>query len=89
MRLARALVQARAAACVNVVPAVTSLFWWQGKIDQAREVLLVIKTASRKMTALTVLVRRLHPYEVPEIIALPIQRGFPPYLRWIQDSLRR
>ncbi len=88
-RLADALVRQRAAACVNLVPGIRSLFWWQGKVDQARETLLIIKTTRRRFEPLRRLVRRLHPYEVPEIIALPIGQGHPPYLRWIEKSVHR
>ena len=86
--LAAALVKARVAACVNLIPAVQSLFWWEGRVDQAREVLLVIKTAASSFPKLRALVTRLHPYQVPEIIALPIARGHAPYLAWIRKSLQ-
>ena len=88
LRLAKVLVRRRLAACVNVVPAIRSLFWWQGKVDQARETLLLIKTTARRFEALRAAVCSLHPYDVPEVIALPITRGHRPYLQWIEDSLR-
>ncbi|MDP3721997.1 MAG: divalent-cation tolerance protein CutA [Candidatus Omnitrophota bacterium] len=86
-RLGTELVKRRLAACVNVVPDIESIFWWQGKIDRADETLLLIKTTSRGFEPLRRAVCALHPYEVPEIIALPIVRGHPPYLRWIHTSL--
>ncbi len=86
-RMAAVLVQRRVAACVNILPGVRSLFWWRGKVDQARETLLLIKTTRRRFEPLRRLISRLHPYDVPEIIALPIQRGHAPYLTWVRDSV--
>lgn len=88
-RIARALVERRLAACVNVVQApVESVYWWKERIESAREFLLVIKSARRRFAALEAEVRRLHSYDVPEIIALPIERGSRGYLKWISASLR-
>ena len=87
-RVAVALVKRRLAACVNVLPGVESIFWWQGRIDRAREVLLVIKTTRAHFAALRRAVIALHPYEVPEIIALPLVAGHAPYLRWVAASLQ-
>ena len=87
-RLARALLHRRLAACVNLVPGVQSLFWWEGKIDQTREVLMVIKTSTTRFESLRKTVARLHPYDVPEILALPIRHGHRPYLRWLASSLK-
>ena len=87
-KLAKALVSKRLAACVNIVPGVESLFWWDGKLDRAREALLIIKTTARAFPSLTRAICALHAYQVPEIIALPIVRGHPPYLRWLRDSVR-
>jgi periplasmic divalent cation tolerance protein len=88
-RIARALVDARLAACVNVAQApVESVFRWKGKIETAREFLLMIKTSRKRFAALEAEVRRLHSYDIPEIIALPIERGSRPYLAWIGDSVR-
>ncbi len=87
-RLARALVEQRAAGCVNVLPSrVLSVFRWNGKVESAREVLLVIKSSRRRFAALRALVERLHSYEVPEIIALPIAAGSAGYLRWLEECL--
>jgi len=87
-RLARTLVNKRLAACVNILPHVQSLFWWQGRVDRARESLLVVKTAARRFEALRRAVSAVHPYKVPEILALPIQHAHRPYLRWIDTSLK-
>lgn len=86
-RLARMLVRRRLAACVNIVPGVTSLFTWQGKVDQAREVLLIIKTTAVRFPALRRALQAQHPYDVPEIIALPVAAGAAAYLRWVRTSV--
>jgi len=86
--LATALVRHRVAACVNILPTVQSVFWWGGKPDRAREALLVIKTSAGRFEALKRIVLSLHPYQLPEVIALPIQRAHRPYLAWIESSLR-
>jgi len=83
--LGRALVAERLAACVNRVP-VESVYQWQGQVEEAAEVLLVIKTRRSLLDALAARVRALHSYTVPEIIALPIVAGWPPYLQWIADE---
>ena len=86
-RLARTLVTRRLAACVNVVPGVESTFQWQGKIDRCREVLLIIKTTPPRLAALRRAVLSLHPYDVPEVIALPLVDGHPPYLAWVRRAV--
>ncbi len=87
-RIARALVKRRLAACVNVLGAgVRSTYRWKGRVETAREHLLLIKTAKRKLRALRTAVERLHSYDVPEVIALPIVAGSPDYLRWLADCL--
>ena len=88
-RLARHLVSARLAACVNIIPGLTSLFWWRGKIDRCRETLLVIKTTAPVFERLRRAVQRLHPYDTPEIITLPVTRGHAPYLSWVRTTTRR
>jgi periplasmic divalent cation tolerance protein len=87
-RIAQALVNERLAACVNVVGKIRSLFWWQGKVDKADEVLLVIKSKKSLLPQIIKTVKAAHSYEVPEIIALPIVAGEKKYLRWIDDSCR-
>ena len=87
-RLAEALIRQRLAACVNILPNVQSLFWWHGRVDRAQETLLMIKTTTRRFEALRRCVCTLHPYDVPEVIAIPIQKAHQPYLRWIHTSLR-
>jgi periplasmic divalent cation tolerance protein len=88
-RIARALVEARAAACVNIVPGVMSLYHWQGKIEEAAEWTLLIKTTRSLFPAVCAELRRVHSYEVPEIIAVPIIEGDPAYLDWIDRETAR
>ncbi len=85
-RIASALVEARLAACVNLVPGLTSIFRWEGRLQKAGEVLLIAKSSTRCFPALVKAVRRLHPYTVPEIIRLPITAGFPGYLKWLKKE---
>jgi periplasmic divalent cation tolerance protein len=87
LALGRALVDERLAACVNVVPGVTSIFVWEGKREEAAEALLVIKTRAERYPALEERVRQLHPYSVPEVLAVPVQAGAPAYVRWVRDSV--
>lgn len=77
------LVEERLAACVSLVPGLTSIYRWQGAIQRDPEVLLLIKTTSVRFDVLSETLSRLHPYDVPEIIALPITAGSPDYLSWV------
>ena len=85
-RLAKALVETRLAACVNIVSPVKSVFRWQGKVCEEKEVLLVIKSARENLDQVVEQVKKLHTYEVPEIIALPILGGSEDYLNWLRDE---
>lgn len=85
-RIGRVLVEERLAACANLISSIASTYWWKGTIEEAGEALLVIKTRQDLVERLTVRVRALHSYTVPEVIALPILGGNPDYLRWIEDS---
>ena len=82
-RIAESLVKGKKAACVNIVPRVDSLFWWEGKLDSARESLLLVKTKASLFPEVVELVKRTHSYEVPEIIALPIVAGSEDYAKWL------
>jgi periplasmic divalent cation tolerance protein len=85
-RIARALVENRLAACVNRSGPVQSIYRWQGAVEESREVALVIKTTRDCYPAVEQAIRQMHPYELPEIVALPVDAGHAPYLRWIRDS---
>jgi periplasmic divalent cation tolerance protein len=84
--LAEALVRERLAACVNALPGVRSTYLWQGRVEQAEETLLIAKTTQARYAALEAAVRRLHPYELPEVVAVHVASGLPAYLRWVEDS---
>ena len=89
-KIARALVDRRLAACVNQVGApAQSVYRWKGKVETAKEFLLVIKTTKERFAGLRDAIRGLHSYEVPEIIALPIVEGSRAYLDWIRESVKR
>jgi periplasmic divalent cation tolerance protein len=81
--IASTLVKSRLAACVNLLPAVQSVYRWQGKVERATEVTLLIKTTQRHYAALEAAIRAAHPYELPELIALPVTTGLPSYLQWV------
>ena len=85
-RIARALVERRLAACVNVVPGVVSVYRWKGEVCRDEELLLVIKTRAERLPALREALVALHPYELPELVALPIESGHPPYLAWLDEQ---
>ena len=87
-KISAALIKAKLAACVNIVDKVDSIFFWAAKLDRAKESLLVIKSRKEKLSQIIKLVRSLHSYAVPEIIAIPIIAGDKPYLRWIDAALR-
>lgn len=87
-RIADAVVGERLAACVNLLPGVTSVYRWQGKVEQANEVLLLIKTTADRLEALSARVRELHPYELPEVIAVEVRAGLPAYLDWVAAQTR-
>ena len=86
--LARELVRRRVAACVNVLPAATSFYRWQGKFEEASEHPVLVKTTQDRYADLETAIRELHPYEVPEIIAWPVTAGLPAYLAWIEQESR-
>ncbi len=81
--LASLLIEARVAACVNILAPCRSVYRWEGKLEHADEVPLLIKTTAARYDALEAAIRQHHPYELPEIIAVPIERGLPDYLDWV------
>lgn len=85
--LAHALVERGLAACVNLIPGLTSIYWWKEAVEESSEVLLVIKTAAEKLSALEATIRELHSYEVPELLALQPETGSQPYLDWLFGSV--
>ena len=81
--IALAVVEARLAACVNILPRVQSVYRWQGVVESATEIPLFIKSTAAGYPALEAAIRRHHPYETPEIIAVPVAQGLPAYLNWV------
>jgi periplasmic divalent cation tolerance protein len=84
--LARLAVEGRLAACANILPGMRSLYWWQSKLEQADEVVLLLKTTEALVPALTKVLTEAHSYDCPCVVALPITAGNPDFLRWIADE---
>ena len=87
-RIARALVEERLAACVNVVPGVVSIYRWKGVVEKEDELLLIIKTIGERVEQLKARLLQLHPYELPEVVVIPIGGGHAPYLEWLAEQVR-
>ncbi|WP_423195789.1 MULTISPECIES: divalent-cation tolerance protein CutA [unclassified Cupriavidus] len=87
-RVARALLTARVAACVNRLAPCESEYWWQGQLEQAQEWPLLIKTTQGRYAALEATLRAVHPYDVPELVAWPVAAGLPSYLQWVRAEAR-
>lgn len=87
-KLARALVEERLAACVSVIPGVRSFYQWKGALESSSECLLVIKSSHDLFAQLGAALERMHSYELPEVIALPVVDGSPPYLAWLEANIR-
>lgn len=85
-RLGRALVEERLAACVNLVPGLRSIYRWEGALHDDAEVLLLVKTRTDRLEALSARVKELHPYALPEVLALPASGGSPAYLEWLRTE---
>jgi periplasmic divalent cation tolerance protein len=88
-KLAGAILDARLAACVNIVPGLESHYWWEGKIDRSAELLLLIKTTKAKLKALQKLILEKHPYDTPEFVAIPASAVAEKYLAWVCDSVKK
>ena|SRR6185503_11473595 len=87
-KLARTVLAARLAACVNIVPGIESHYWWEGKIDQSNEVLLLVKTTKARLKLLEKVVRENHPYDTPEFVAIPAELVAKKYLGWVRESVK-
>lgn len=87
-KIAAALVEERLAACVQIVEPITSVYRWQGNVEEEKEVLLLIKSTRDLVPRIAELLERIHPYEVPELIATPIVEGSSAYLNWLEENLR-
>jgi periplasmic divalent cation tolerance protein len=85
-KLGRALVEEGLAACINILPGMTSLYWWQDNLQHDEELVVLAKTAADKVEALTARVRELHSYDCPCVVAVPIEGGNPEFLRWIESE---
>lgn len=86
-KIARYLVESNLAACVNILPEITSIYRWEDKTEIQPEILLLIKSAKHVYPQLEAAIIELHPYDTPEIIAIPIQEGHPKYLQWLDSTL--
>ncbi len=87
-KLARVLVEEKLAACVNIVPGLTSVYFWQGAVQTEAEVLLLIKSTQPVLARLQARLLELHPYTVPEFLSLPVDSGAPAYLQWLAENVR-
>ena len=88
-RISKALLEQKQVACVNIVPGINSCFWWQDKIASESEILLIAKTKMENLAGIVNLVKEIHSYDVPEIIALPILAGSNDYLEWIDKEVKK
>ncbi|RMB93327.1 hypothetical protein DUI87_30021 [Hirundo rustica rustica] len=87
--IARAIMDKRLAACVNILPKSSALYFWKGELEESTEILLLVKTRTSKIGELSNYVRSIHPFEIPDIVSLPIEQGNPLYLRWIEENVPR
>ena len=85
-KIARALVEEKLAACCNIIKGITSIYAWEGKIEEAAECMIIVKTRQERFDRLVKVVKQMHSYAVPEIIAVPITKGLKGYLSWIDES---
>ena len=87
-KLSAAILEARLAACVNIIPGLESHYWWEGKLDKSAELLLLIKTTKANLKALEKLVLEKHPYDTPEFVAFPASEVTDKYMDWVRDSVK-
>ncbi|RIB21660.1 hypothetical protein C2G38_2176046 [Gigaspora rosea] len=88
-KLARGLLEEKLVACVNIIPKVTSLYWWEDKIEESSELLLMIKTVDKHLGEITDYVNKHHGYSVPEVLSVKVDGGNGPYLKWMNDSVKQ
>ena len=88
-RIAQALVEQGLAACVSLIPSVVSVYQWQGRLESEQEVLMLIKTRNSRYSDLEKAILSLHPYELPELIAVPVDKGLPGYLDWVEQCTNK
>ncbi|XP_075155280.1 divalent-cation tolerance protein CutA [Haematobia irritans] len=86
-KLAHGLLEQKLAACINIIPSIQSIYMWEGKVNEDIEYLMIIKTQTGHVDELTKWVRANHPYSVAEVITLPIEKGNPPYMKWLKESV--
>ena len=86
-RISDQAVRSRQAACATTIPTVHSIYWWEGKLMSDQEVMILLKTTADKFQALQETIQKIHSYKVPEIIAIPVAKGFPQYLEWVQREM--
>lgn len=87
-QIAEKLVSGHLVACVNIVPGIQSIYWWNNAVQKGQEVLMIMKTERAKFEEVQLAIRSLHSYEVPEVISLSVENGFEGYLQWIENTLR-
>ncbi|KFU90535.1 Protein CutA, partial [Chaetura pelagica] len=87
--IARAIMDKKLAAHVSILPKSLALYFWKGELEESTEILLLVKTRTSKISELSNYVRSIHPFEIPEVISLPIDQGNPLYLRWLEESVPR
>ncbi len=87
-RIAEQLVSDRLVACVNIIPGIQSIYWWNNGVQTDQEVLMVMKTEKARYQDVERVIKSLHSYEVPEIISLPLENGFEGYLKWIENAVK-
>ena len=86
-KIATYLVESHLAACINILPAITSIYHWKNQIETQTEVMILIKTTEMLYSEIEASIIKLHPYDTPEIIAIPITQGYPPYLQWLETCM--